>query len=75
VTVGYSGTILTSPDGITWTARSSGTLNNLNGVAYGNSIYVAVGYSGAILTSPDGITWTERDSGISNYLSGVTFSR
>jgi len=66
---------ITSPDGITWTARSSGTLKNLNGVAYGNSIYVAVGYSGTILTSPDGITWTERDSGISNYLSGVTFSR
>ena len=54
---------------------SSGTTKILNGVAYGNNIYVVVGDLGTILTSPDGITWTERDSGKSNYLSGVTFSR
>ena len=60
---------------MTWSKRDSGTTKILNGVAYGNNIYVIVGDLGTILTSPDGITWTERDSGISNYLSGVTFSR
>ena len=36
VTVGDSGTILTSPDGTSWTKRTSGTIYNLNGVTYGN---------------------------------------
>jgi len=60
---------------MSWSKMSSGTTKILNGVAYGNNIYVVVGDLGTILTSPDGITWTERDSGKSNYLSGVTFSR
>ena len=34
VAVGYSGTILTSSDGISWTARTSGTSINLLGVTY-----------------------------------------
>jgi len=32
--VGYSGTILTSPDGITWTERDSGKSNYLSGVTF-----------------------------------------
>ena len=34
VAVGASGTILTSPDGTTWTSRASGTIQNLYGVIY-----------------------------------------
>ena len=45
----------------------------LNGVAYGNSTFVAVGQSGTILTSTDGATWTSRTSGTSNYLYDVAF--
>jgi hypothetical protein len=52
VAVGYGGTILTSPDGAGWTARTSGTSNALLGVAYGNGKFVAVGQYGIILTSP-----------------------
>ncbi len=62
VAVGERGTILTSPDGVSWTARASGTDEWLWGVAYGNGRFVAVGGGGAILTSPDGVTWTQRTS-------------
>jgi hypothetical protein len=46
-----------------WTERASGTSNWLNGVTYGNGLFVAVGEDGTILTSPDGVTWTQRTSG------------
>ena len=49
VAVGVSGTILTSPDGITWTSRTSGTNNWLDGITYGNGLFVAVGLNGTIL--------------------------
>jgi len=34
LTVGESGTILTSPDGNSWTKRTSGTSKYLRGVTY-----------------------------------------
>jgi hypothetical protein len=71
--VGQRGTILTSPDGATWKARSSGTTSNLNVIAYGNNQFVAVGDSGTFLISPDGATWTARSFGTSNNLSSVTY--
>lgn len=63
--VGDAGTILSGTDGIAWTARTSGTTSNLNGVTHGG-IYVAVGDGGTILTSGDGITWTSHASGTAN---------
>ncbi len=59
-------TIVTSPDGLTWSKREAGMATSLYAVTYGNNQFVAVGgESGlsAIVTSPDGITWTKRDSG------------
>ncbi len=73
VAVGYSGTILTSPDGVTWTPKTSGTDYGLQGVAYGNSTFVAVGEFGTIITSPDGATWIARPSGSSSSLRGIAF--
>jgi len=76
VAVGGPGTVLTSPDGITWTSRTSGTGNALYGVAWSGTQFVAVGSGtgGIILTSPDGITWTSRTSGTQSFLSSVTWS-
>ena len=81
--VGYSGTILSSPDGITWTSstwdsQNYGTSKNLSGITYGNSTYVAVGWYSTIISSSDGITWTSStwDSlnyGTSKNLSGITY--
>ena len=73
VAVGGYGTILTSPDGETWTIKTTGISSKLNGVTYGNNTFVAVGGYGTILTSPDGETWTSRISGTSNWLGGVTY--
>ncbi|MEO7959117.1 MAG: T9SS type A sorting domain-containing protein, partial [Fibrobacteria bacterium] len=44
--------ILTSPDGITWTARASGTATVLFSVISTGTQLVAVGSCGTILTSP-----------------------
>ena len=65
VAVGAAGALLTSPDGITWTARTSNTNSNLRHVAFattasGEQIYVAVGDAGTIVSSPDGVTWTSQ---------------
>lgn len=63
----------TSPDGISWTPRTtgldgSGSGYTLKGIAWNGSIYCAVGYlntsanyySRYIVTSSDGITWTQK---------------
>lgn len=64
---------VTQRPGVIWTERSSDTASNLNGVAYGNGIFVAVGEYGTILTSKNGATWTVRTSGIEETLHSVTY--
>jgi uncharacterized repeat protein (TIGR02543 family) len=71
--VGSSGTIVTSPDGLTWTSQTSGTTSYLYGVAYGNNTFVAVGDSGTIVTSPDGVTWMSPMSDTMDTLNGMVF--
>jgi len=58
--------------GTTWTLRVPG-FNNLNGVAYGNGIFVAVGGGGTILTSRDGVSWIRQTSPTSERLESVTY--
>ena len=70
VAVGSGGTILTSPDGQTWTARVSALNDNFDKVAYLNGNWIVMGGSGTgenLLTSPDGITWTARTAGTAIY--------
>ena len=77
VAVGSSGTILTSPDGINWTQRSTdiGTIQ-LNYVYWceQKNLFVIVGNGGVVLTSPDGINWTQRTSGVSTGVWCITYS-
>ena len=63
-----SGTLLTSPDGVDWTPRSTGYYAALYGVMASDKTLVVVGAQGLILTSPDGITWTARFSATTNNL-------
>ena len=75
VAVGENSTILTSPDGNTWTIRYVYTSvpTALRGVTYSGSQFVAVGYGGIILTSPNGITWTMRQTNSSAALEDVAY--
>jgi hypothetical protein len=70
-------TILTSPDGITWTVRDSGITNGLLAVAYGNGRFVAVGRGvfAKLVTSSDGVGWTQQDysAGVSCWLTGIGY--
>lgn len=74
VAVGDAGVILTSPDGILWERRTSGTTERLESVAGNGSMVVAVGSGGAILSSPDGVAWTQRPSGFTAFLRHVTWN-
>ena len=81
VTVGYR-SILTSPNGKSWTDRTYGmseelkeVTEDLKEVTYGKDIFVTVGFNGTILTSSNGHSWTKRNSGTKESLIGVTFGK
>jgi len=67
---------MTSPNGITWTTRTSAADISWRAVTYGNGLFVAVAINGTgnrVMTSPDGITWTIRTSAADNEWYGVTY--
>lgn len=69
--------VMTSPDGITWTMRSTNT-NIWRSVCWSAElgIFVAVASSGSgnrVMTSPDGVTWTLRTT-INNAWRSVCWS-
>jgi hypothetical protein len=75
--VGNAGGIVTTLDNArTWTARSSGTGNNLVAVSYGSDRYCAVGAAGTIVmsTAGEGATWVVRTSGTTANLESVSWS-
>ncbi|KPU44786.1 N-acetylmuramoyl-L-alanine amidase LytC precursor [Oxobacter pfennigii] len=76
--VGYSGTLITSPDGITWQKVDVGTdTDRLTDIAYGNGKYViaatAGDYVARIYTSEDGLSWNETAAVPHHWLYGVTY--
>jgi hypothetical protein len=65
---GTGNRVMTSPDGITWTIRTSAADNNWFGLTYGNGLFVATSITGTgnrIMISQDGINWTCRN--VPNY--------
>jgi hypothetical protein len=69
VAVGEGGTILSSPDGESWTAAVSGVSTALRAIVWAPPAngqagrFVAVGDRGTVLISPDAETWTPGASG------------
>ena len=60
---GDSGSIATSPDGVTWTFRpglrqSAWGGDSVSSIVWTGTQFCVVGYYGKAATSPDGITWT-----------------
>ena len=66
--------VMTSPNGVTWTARIA-PLASWRSVAYGKGLFVAVANSDAnrLMTSPDGITWTQRTPPSGDAWAAVTY--
>lgn len=75
VVVGLDGTVLTSADGVNYTAQAPNAYNTLIDVIWTGKRFVAIGLGGTIMTSPDGVAWTERKTDPSwEALQGIAWS-
>jgi hypothetical protein len=72
--------IITSADGITWTARTTGltgTSGDGASAVWGGSNWVVsngAASTNTIATSPDGITWTGRGNSVVNKAAGIAWN-
>jgi len=75
VAVGDAGSVLTSQDGLTWAASTTGiaATDEFKAIAFGNQRFVAADASGKVLTSPDGVTWTATPTPPTSALQRLTF--
>lgn len=55
------------------TQTSSFGASGINGIAFGNGVFVAVGIGGKIATSSDRVTWTQRTNTFGGAIQDVTF--
>jgi len=74
-TGGTTTSVMTSPDGDTWTTRTTPSDSELYDITFANGLFVAVGGNSnilhsRILTSPDATTWTTRYTSTSNGFLG-----
>ena len=75
IAVGESGAIITSANGTSWTAQTSGVTETLYAAAASPSHLVAVGASGTVVASADnGVTWTQQSSGTTYTLYSVAWT-
>lgn len=74
VAVGDNGSVLSSPDGSTWTAQSSGTSLQLRDVTYAYSKFYAVGQAGTLLSSKDGMSWSAVSLTSTQDLESIAFN-
>jgi hypothetical protein len=67
VATGESGTVLKSTSGTYWSTLNVGNPDNLEGVTFGEGLFMTVGsstnYQTVVYVSPDGVTWHDRSSG------------
>ena len=78
IVLGSNGTILTSPDGLTWSRNNIGTKYDLTGIAKGVGHYVVVGHetdgNPVILTSSNGTDWLPTFVGATKGLNAVAWN-
>ncbi|MBM3463782.1 MAG: hypothetical protein FJX76_16925 [Armatimonadetes bacterium] len=70
---GSQGALLSSPDGLTWTACTSPTVEILRSVAFNGSEFAAVGDAGTIVISYDGTLWAVEETAEAEELWTVVF--
>ena len=76
ITIGASGTIRTSPDGLNWTTNlnvSNATSSELKDIVCTDNQIVVVGENGTILRSTDGADWTTIKPITSNLIYKVIY--
>jgi len=73
VAVGDYGTILFSPEGISWRAVNSGTTAYLLDVVWTGQAFFAVGDGGAVVTSSNGVSWVSLVTDTDLDMSRVAF--
>jgi sugar lactone lactonase YvrE len=71
----WGGLLATSSDGARWVTQLPITRERLNGIAFGNGLFVAVGEDGAVFTSTDAQTWEAQELAgeAAPNLSGIAF--
>ena len=78
ITVGDGGTILTSPDGSSWTRNPYSSVENLTSVGWNGSRFVVWGSVfpslAVVLTSPDGDAWFGRALGMQPPMSSIAWT-
>lgn len=68
-----SGAVLTTSDGVAWTARTPSGAPTFTSVAFGGGIWVAVASNGGAYRSTDGVTFSSINTGNANALNYVTY--
>lgn len=63
---------LTSSLGVIWFALPRLGTNDLQGVAYGQGLYVVTGAKGLVFTSRNGTNWARQTTPLTKFLSSVT---
>ena len=74
--LGGAGTLIMSTDGVNWDSVCVDALLTLQGITYGNDLYVAVGYgggSGIVYTSSDALNWSRAAETVGHNLYDVTY--
>lgn len=77
VAVGDNGAVMTSPDGMNWTAQEPLSSGSLSGLTWGNGLYVAVtaSWPAEVFTSSDGEQWHAQSQISQTPLHEVTYAR
>jgi hypothetical protein len=79
--VGDAGRVYTSPDGITWTSRTTAANGvfsgvNIGSLAWNGSVWLACSQSSnRVGTSPDGVTWTSSTANLAATTFGTSVIR
>jgi hypothetical protein len=70
----YRPKVLSSQNGVTWTAHSAAGDFGLNDIAFGNAQFITVGSGGAVLGSGNGSDWSARTRPSGGGLNSVAFA-